>query len=102
MTSPTPPVCNVDALTPAQRRRSGALLEGLSAAIVETVELTDGYAFRYEPEVSLEEIGAWLALERMCCPFFRFQLEVDGAAGPVWLRLTGPAGVKEFLAPRLR
>jgi hypothetical protein len=51
--------------------------------------------------VSLAGVAEWIALERRCCPFFRFQLDVEGETGPVWLRLTG-AGVKEFLAQGAR
>lgn len=91
-------VCNVNALTPAERQRSEELLGELRATIVQREELPDGVAFRYGPEGSLARLGEWIALERRCCPFFRFQLEVEGDTGPVWLRLTGPAGIKEFLA----
>jgi hypothetical protein len=88
-------VCNMDALTPAERQRSQELRRELR--FVEREELPDGYAFRCGTDGSLARLGEWIALERKCCPFFRFQLEVDGDTGPVWLRLTGPAGVKEFL-----
>ena len=90
-------VCKLDALTPAERARSATLLGELRAAMVERAELGDGWAFRLRDGASLAGVAEWIALERRCCPFFRFQLDVDGDAGPVWLRLTG-AGVKEFLA----
>lgn len=90
-------VCMLDALTRAERARSAALLGELRAAMVERAELADGWAFRLRDGVSLPGVAEWIALERRCCPFFRFQLEVDGETGPVWLRLTGN-GVKEFLA----
>ena len=89
--------CNVDGLTPAERARSATLLAALRAATVERAELDDGYAFRLDGDTSLVGVAEWITLERRCCPFFRFQLEIDGDAGPVWLRLTG-AGVKEFLS----
>jgi hypothetical protein len=90
-------VCRLDALTPAERARSAALLHELRAAMVERAELGDGWAFRLREGASLPGVAEWMALERRCCPFFRFQLDVDGDRGPVWLRLTGD-GVKEFLA----
>jgi hypothetical protein len=91
------PVCNLNALTTAERERSAALRRALRGATVERAELPEGYAYRLTGAASLAEIAEWIALERRCCPFFRFELEVDGDAGPVWLRLTG-AGVKDFLA----
>ena len=90
-------VCKLDALTPAERARSAALRRELQAAMVERAELGDGWAFRLRGGASLPGVAEWIALERRCCPFFRFALEVDGESGPVWLRLTGD-GVKEFLA----
>jgi hypothetical protein len=92
-------VCKLDALTPAERTRSAALLSELRAAMAERAELGDGWAFRLRAGASLPGVAEWIALERRCCPFFRFQLDVDGDEGPVWLRLTGD-GVKEFLALR--
>ena len=94
-------VCNVNGLTPPERARSAALLQALRAATVERAELSDGYAFRLSEDASLPAVAEWIALERKCCPFFRFQLDVDGESGPVWLRLTG-AGVKDFLAQNAR
>ncbi|HZO08912.1 MAG TPA: hypothetical protein VFC77_06010 [Myxococcota bacterium] len=90
-------VCNVNDLTSPERERSAALLHALRSATEERAELSDGYAFRLSEDASLPGVAEWIALERKCCPFFRFQLDVDGDRGPVWLRLTGPAGVKEFL-----
>jgi len=94
-------VCNVNALTSPERARSAALLSELRAAMAERTELDDGYAFRLRDDASLAGVAEWIALERRCCPFFHFRLDVDGDAGPVWLRLTG-AGVKEFLAQSVR
>jgi hypothetical protein len=90
-------VCRLDALTQVERARSAALLGELRAAMVERAELDDGWAFRLRDGASLTGVAEWIALERRCCSFFRFQLEVDGESGPVWLRLTGD-GVREFLA----
>jgi hypothetical protein len=96
-----PLVCKLDALTPAERARSAVLLGELRAATIERAELGDGWEFRLRDGASLAGVAEWIALERRCCPFFRFQLDVDGDTGPVWLRLTGP-GVKEFLAQSVR
>jgi hypothetical protein len=89
-------VCNLNGLTAAERERSAGLRRALLDATVERAELSDGYGFRLSDHASLAGVAEWIALERKCCPFFRFQLDVDGDSGPVWLRLTG-AGVKEFL-----
>ena len=38
-----------------------------------------------------------VAAERECCPFLWFELSVEPAMGPVTVRMTGPAGTREFL-----
>jgi hypothetical protein len=42
-------------------------------------------------------LGDWVALERRCCPFFGFAIEVEPDGGPIWLSLTGDEGVKDFI-----
>ena len=70
-------------------------------AVRERKELTDGFAFRIDLAAApLDEVARWIDLERLCCPFLRFGLEVDSTAA--WLRLTGLAGVKAFLREELR
>jgi hypothetical protein len=39
----------------------------------------------------------FIALERLCCPFFGFGIEVEPEGGAVWLSLTGREGVKPFI-----
>jgi glutamate/tyrosine decarboxylase-like PLP-dependent enzyme len=36
-------------------------------------------------------------MERLCCPFVNYTLEIEPNRGPFWLRMTGGEGVKEFL-----
>jgi hypothetical protein len=36
-------------------------------------------------------------LEKLCCPFLNFTLEVEAENGSVWLGLTGREGVKAFV-----
>ena len=38
-----------------------------------------------------------LSMERLCCPFMRFTIEIEPQQAPFWLHLTGPEGVKDFL-----
>ncbi len=48
--------------------------------------------------MALAQLAEWVSFERKCCPFFEFRIEVAPKSGPVWLSLTGRAGVKDFLA----
>jgi len=36
-------------------------------------------------------------LERKCCPFFDFELDLHGEDGGLWLILKGREGVKQFI-----
>lgn len=96
-----PIACNLAALTPDQRQRHAALAEQLAQAVEAVEELADGYAFRYTTDESTWiTITTWVEGERRCCPFLTFTLERTGD-GPMWVRLTGPNGVKDFLAAQL-
>jgi hypothetical protein len=35
--------------------------------------------------------------ERLCCPFFEISLRFERDGGPLWLRLTGREGIKDFI-----
>lgn len=90
--------CDMTALDAAQRARRHALAERLHAALREVREHPDGYALRYPPTADLcLAVAEFIMLERLCCPFFGFTMEVEPNGGPLWLRLSGPDGVKAFV-----
>ena len=96
--APVPLACRLEGLAAAERGRRAELHRGLRAALQESRELPDGWAFRLPATTqAILEAAEWIALERRCCPFLDFALasEVDGG---VWLRVTGGAGVKAFVA----
>jgi hypothetical protein len=80
------------------RDREATLLAQFRSAVIETEELQEGYAFRFPGD------GKWIGLiaelivaERECCPFLPFEMAALPNMGPVIVRVTGPAGTKEFL-----
>jgi hypothetical protein len=90
--------CNINGIPPQERARYGRLVEALPRAIKERLELQDGYAFQMDTtQISTGQLVEWVELERQCCPFFGFEVRWEGKNGPVWLRLTGPEGIKEFI-----
>jgi hypothetical protein len=98
---PPPIACDLTAIDGAQREAHMKLAERLlTQAPAEVRELADGYAFRYASEL-YSSIAEFVANERLCCPFFAFTIEVTPERGPVWLRITGPDGVKAFLQAQL-
>jgi len=62
-------------------------------------EWREGYAFCFDTD-ALEDVARFVANERKCCPFLDFEIAVQ-SAGPVWLRLAGPAGTRAFLDAEL-
>lgn len=62
--------------------------------------MADGLAFRF-PADEYDAVVRFVASERRCCPFLNFSLEVPSERGPLWLRLTGPEGVKDFIRAEL-
>lgn len=95
----TPFMCSIEkALTKEQRAHKKALSEKMESARTDTVEIPDGYVFRFRPEaISFAEIADWVATERVCCPFFDLAIEAERESGPISLRITGRDGVKNFI-----
>jgi len=88
--------CNMAALTRTERATHHQLSQRLLGAVEERRELRNGYAFRL-PAKTFMTAAQWVALERRCCPFFTFQLELARDAGPLWLKVMGSQGIKEFI-----
>ncbi len=73
----TPFACNMFAMSAEQRMVYPALRGQLNNNIIETRELPNGYAFRHPIDL-LVTAAEWVNLERLCCPFFKFAILVDG------------------------
>ncbi len=94
-----PIACDLDAIPATDRSRYNELLGMLRRAAVGKRELPDGIAIQISTErMALAQVADWISFERKCCPFLEFRIEVASKSGPVWVSLTGRAGVKEFLA----
>ena len=95
---PAPFACDVGAIEPGRRGEHAATTAELFRAVESVRELPDGYAFRLaEGPDALLRAARFIALERLCCPFFGFAIEVEPDGGPLWLSLTGREGVKPFI-----
>jgi hypothetical protein len=80
------------------RNREATILAQFKSSVVASEESADGYAFRLPGDSkSLALVAELISLERMCCLFFKFELTAQPNMGPLVLRITGPAGTKEFL-----
>ena len=80
------------------RQRVATLLARFESAVIATEEIPNGYVFRVPGDRKCMEL-LWDAIvaERECCPFLTFELTAQPNMGPVSVRVTGPAGTKDFL-----
>ena len=91
--------CNAFALSPEARKRH---FDELGPALLKlkksTRELPDGYEFELPSDKGTYQLlTEWAFQERLCCPFFDIDVRFDRENGPLWLRLTGRPGTKEFI-----
>src|SRR5687767_12420322 len=94
----SPFACNMSAIPPEERGQHISAIEAVFGAAQEIRELPDGYSFRLANETALLlKVADFLAKERLCCPFFGFELRIEPEGGPVWLSLTGREGIKPFI-----
>lgn len=93
-----PIACDMTALNTTQRARQQVLMKNFHASIQEIAGLDDGYAFRLRTdEATILAAAEFICIERLCCPFLTFELQVGAAGDPVWLKVSGRAGIKEFI-----
>jgi hypothetical protein len=90
--------CDLSRLSAADRARKSEIGARLAAARLGAQELRDGYAFRFPGDTAtLQALNEWIVTERVCCPFFDFDLRLAREDGAVTLRLTGRKGTKAFI-----
>src|SRR5690349_6069975 len=78
-----PFICDRTALDSDQRLRHQAVLQELRGAVRELRELTDGYAFRLPADPDRWTLATeFVSLERRCCPFLAFGLDLEAGGGP--------------------
>ena len=94
--------CDLTAIAAEQREDYQLNAQQLFETSLETRELPNGFAFRLPSESAMiVKAAEFMALERLCCPFLNFVLEIEPDLGPLWLKLTGPEGVKQVLQTEL-
>lgn len=97
-TDDLPIACKLAVFTPEERTRHHELGKQLIEGRQSVRQLDDGWALELSAAPgSCRDTLEFALLERRCCPFVHFSLEIEPAEGPLWLRLTGRAGVKQFL-----
>ena len=91
-----PIACTLSAVEQAGRREGAT--RALFAGCREVRELEDGYAYEFPGgDEQIEALTRFVVAERGCCRFFTFELTCEPDRGPVYLRMRGPRGTKEFI-----
>jgi hypothetical protein len=99
MSTEQPIACDFTAIDSSERETHKQKAEEVFTSVSTWRELSDGYAFRLPTETPIiEKAGAFIARERLCCPFFNFDLQVAADRGPVWLTITGTEEAKDYIA----
>jgi hypothetical protein len=95
----SPFACNAFALSPEVRKRHFEELGPVLLKLKNSMrELPDGYELEFPTDnKTYQLLTEWAFQERLCCPFFDIDLRFDRENGPLWLRLTGRPGTKEFI-----
>ncbi|HLK14446.1 MAG TPA: hypothetical protein VKT78_06550 [Fimbriimonadaceae bacterium] len=98
----TPFVCNIGTLTVEERSRLPEIIGRLLNASPTARELPNGYELTFAKSDGLFPLATeWLSAENRCCRFFDISIKVARDGGPMSIRLTGPEGVKAFIADDL-
>ena len=97
--SESPLACDLSAISASDRPHYNELRRAVAASVIGKRVLADGLAIQIDiGRIALPQIAEWISFERKCCPFFEFRIDLAPESGPVWLSLTGRAGVKEFIS----
>lgn len=94
--------CAIEAILPENREAHLANAHRLFRQdFLEIEELPDGYAFKFAGK-DYEALAQYIALERLCCGFFTFDLKISANQGPIWLHIHGSEQIKAFLSAELQ
>lgn len=90
--------CTPGAVPAAKRDRWMATGQRVYGAVLQVQELPDGYTCQLPDDPAMLLLAAeYVGLDRLCCTFLRWTLQIEPNGGPLWLQLTGGEGVKEYL-----
>lgn len=84
------------------QHRKGTVFAELNKNRLSKTERTNGYSYTFPLNEETErQIHFFIAREKECCSFFRFDLVRDAAAKVLKLEIMGPDGVKPFIDEHL-
>ncbi len=74
------------------------LADAIFSKIEQVEELADGFALRFPgSDEWATRLFEFIVFERVCCPFFTFELLFEANQKAIWLKLRGGEGVKVMI-----
>lgn len=102
MPETVPLACNANAFDAQQRVRYGELKRVLLPRANGIIDLENGLEVSHASDAkTILELAEFATLERLCCPFLKFNLEIAPNQAGSKLTLTGPDGTATFLRHEL-
>lgn len=91
-----PIACNLSGNAFKTRSEEVAELFSLAQAVE---ELEDGYSYRFAGSSEMaQKLTSFVVTERVCCPFFTFELQFAPNFGTIQLNMRGSMEIKHFLS----
>ena len=102
MAEVVPLACNSNAFDAQQRVRYGELKRALLPRALGISNLVNGLEVSHQADAqTILELAEFATLERLCCPFLTFNLEIAPNQAGSKLTLSGPDGTATFLRHEL-
>lgn len=84
--------------TPELQERKRTVIAELKSVVKERQEETNAVRYKFESaDKDIDLVSNFIKTERLCCDFFEFSLRVESSSNFMWLKLSGPDGVKDFI-----
>ena len=84
--------------TPELQQRKRTVIAELKDLVKERKEETNAVHYKFESsDKNIDLVSGFIKTERLCCDFFEFRLTLESNSEFMWLTLSGPDGVNEFI-----
>lgn len=84
--------------TPELQQRKQTVIAELKVLVKERKEEVNAVRYKFEStDKNIDLVSSFIKSERLCCDFFEFSLKVESDSEFMWLTLSGPDGVNDFI-----
>jgi hypothetical protein len=88
--------------TPELQDRKRTVIAELKTLVKERKEESNAVLYKFEStDKNIDLLSSFIKTERLCCVFFEFNLDVSSDSEFMWLKLSGPDGVKDFITEEI-